>query len=205
VNGRRIIAMILAAGQSRRMGRSKQMLPYGDGTLLEAVIDAVLESSVDGLVIVTDPATATHMEGPFPERCFVVVNDDADSEMLASAKIGLRQIVAEFTPAPDDGVMVLLGDQPEVTGGTITTCAEAYRLPSKPPGILIAAYGGRRSHPTVFSLEVLAQIEAWPDDRGLNTLARRHPDAVRELAITTRPMPIDVNTPEDYDRLCGRD
>ena len=221
MNGRRIIAMILAAGQSRRMGRSKQMLPYGDGTLLEAVIDAVLESSVDGLVIVTDPATAAHMEGPFPERCFVVVNDDADSEMLASAKIGLRQIVAEFTPAPDDGVMVLLGDQPEVTGGTITTCAEAYRLPRKPPGILIATYGKlfsgvacdatlrhtppRRGHPTVFSLEVLAQIEAWPDDRGLNTLARRHPDAVRELAITTRPMPIDVNTPEDYDRLCGRD
>ena len=63
----------------------------------------------------------------------------------------------------------------------------------------------RASAENLLGAEVLAQIEAWPDDRGLNTLARRHPDAVRELAITTRPMPIDVNTPEDYDRLCGRD
>jgi len=200
----RVFAMILAAGQSRRMGRPKQMLPYGEGTMLEAVLDAVLESSVDGLVVVGDPPTAAFLAGHLPERCFVAVNDDPGSEMLSSAKIGLSTIETEFTPASEDGVMVLPGDQPQISGGTITTCAETYRLPRHPPGILIATYRGRRGHPTIFSVEMLREIEGWSDDHGLNELARRHPEAVRELAITMGAMPIDVNTPEDYDRLCGR-
>ncbi|MBN2562288.1 MAG: nucleotidyltransferase family protein [Phycisphaerae bacterium] len=203
MNGHRVFAMILAAGQSRRMGRPKQMLPYGEGTVLEAVTSAVLESSADGLVIVTNPEIGTLLADELPDRCCVAINHDADSEMLTSVQIGLRCVMAEFAPLPRDGVMILLGDQPQVTGGTITTLAETYRLPRKPPGILVATYGGRRGHPAIFSVEMLAEIEQWPDDLGLNELARRHPDAVRELAITTCPMPIDVNTPEDYERLRG--
>jgi CTP:molybdopterin cytidylyltransferase MocA len=186
------------------MGRPKQMLAYGEGTVLEAVIDAVLESSVDGLVVVVDPPTREFLAAGLPERCFVALNEDPASEMLESAKIGIRRITAEFGPAPSDGVMILPGDQPQVSGGIITTCAEAYRLPLRPPAILIATYGGRRSHPTVLSLEVLAEIEGWSDKYGLNELARLHPDLVREQAITTGAMPIDVNTPDDYQRLLGQ-
>lgn len=201
MSGRRVIAMVLAAGRSRRMGRAKQMLPYGDGTMLDAVIDAVLESSVDGLVIVADPPTERYLGGELPEDCLVVVNGDPESEMLASAQIGLRCVTAEFSLAPDDGVMVLLGDQPQVGGGTITTCAEAFRLPRRAPDILVARYGSTRGHPTIFSVSMMLEIEDWPDDRGLNELARLHPEAVRELPITACPRPIDVNTPEDYERL----
>lgn len=201
MSGRNVFAMILAAGRSRRMGRPKQVLRYRDGTMLEAVIDAVLESSLDGLVVVVDQATETFLEGHLPERCATALNPDPESEMLTSAQIGSRRIAAEFGPATDDGIMVLLADQPQISGGVLTTCAEAYRLPRKPPGILIATYGGRRGHPTVFSIEMLAEIEEWSDDRGLNALAGSHPEAVRELPITTCPAPIDVNTPEDYDRL----
>ena len=83
-----------------------------------------------------------------------------------------------------------------------TTVAEAYRLPRKPPGILIATYQGRRGHPAIFSVDLLGEIEDWADDRGLNELAQCHSEAVRQWEITTGPMPIDVNTPEDYRRLC---
>lgn len=201
MTGCRVFAVILAAGQSRRMGRPKQMLPYGEGTMLDAVIEAVLESSVDGLVVVANPETAASLEGCLPEHCTVAVNSDADSGMIASARIGRRRVEVEFAPGPQDGVMVLLADQPQVTGGTITTLVEAYRLPRRTPGILIAVYGGRRGHPTIFAFDLLGEIERWADDLGLNELARRHADAVRELPITTCPMPIDVNTPEDYERL----
>ena len=50
-------------------------------------------------------------------------------------------------------------------------------------------------------MTMLKEIEDWPASRGLNELAHEHPDMVRELPITTAAMPIDVNTPEDYDRL----
>lgn len=202
---RAVYALILAAGQSRRMGRPKQLLPVGDGTLLDRVIDAVLESNVDGLVLVVNPAIAAAYKGALPERCAIALNSDPGSEMLASTQIGLREVIRVFEPVDSDGVLVLLGDQPQVTGGTITTCAEAFRLPRQPAGILIATYNGRRGHPTVFSVGIMREILDWPGGRRLNELARSNPARTRELPIRGVPPPLDVNTPEDYLRLRGGD
>jgi molybdenum cofactor cytidylyltransferase len=201
MSGRSVFAMILAAGQSRRMGRSKQLLPYEDGTIIEAVIAHVLESSIDGLVVVANPEVEEFLRGYLPEKCFISINDAPDSEMLGSAKIGLRALRQEFAPAAADGIMVLLGDQPQLTGGTITTCAEAFRLPKRAPGILVATYKKRRGHPTIFSMELLEAIEEWPDERKLSELLEENADLVRDLPITAQAMPIDVDTPEDYDKL----
>jgi len=201
MNGRRVFAMILAAGQGRRMGQLKQLMPYGDGTMLDAVLDAVMECPIDGLVLVAHPEVADDFEDGLPEDCFIEVNDDPTSGMLVSVQIGLECLMAECDPTPQDGVMILLADQPQIRAGTIATCAETFRLPRKGPGILIAKYRGRRGHPTVFSIERLREIESWSADRRLNEIAQLHPEDVRELPITTQAMPIDVNTPEDYARL----
>ncbi len=201
MNLHRVIALVLAAGQGRRMGRPKMLLPYRESTIIETVLDAVLDSSVDGLVVVANPLVEEFLRGRLPEDCYVVINDDPDSDMRASVQIGVAEIGQRFETAPSDGVMVLLGDQPEVTGGLITTCAEAWRLPSKGPGILVATYKGRRGHPTVFAARLLRDVADWPPDRKLSDLIGQHVDEVRELPITACPMPIDVNTPEDYKRL----
>lgn len=201
---RSVHAMILAAGRSRRMGRPKHMLPYGDGSIIEAIIEAVLESSVDALVVVANPLVEEFLRGGLPERCFIAINDDTESEMLRSVQVGLACIEEKADPSPDDGVLVLLGDQPEVSGGIITTVAEAYRLPRNPPDILVATYRGRRGHPTLFSVAALRQARDWGDDRRLNELLEERAGGVREIPIVCGPMPIDVNTPEDYDRLQGK-
>lgn len=201
MNGRRIFAMILAAGQSRRMGRPKLFLPYGEGNILEAVLDGVMESSVDGLIVVANKEVEKFLVGQLPEQCEVAVNDDPNSEMLVSVQIGFRQLEKSLRPADEDGVLLLLGDQPEVSAGTITTVAEAYRLPRSAPGILIATYRGRRGHPTVFSVGLMREVMDWAPDRRLNELAGLHPNRVREHPITSAPSPIDVNTPKDYERL----
>lgn len=198
---RRVFALVLAAGASRRMGKPKQLLPYRDATILESVIESVLESSVDGLGVVANPEVRAFLGDDLPERCFVEVNAMPESEMLESVKIGVARVREFFEPVHDDGVMILLADQPQVTGGVITTCAEAFRLPRNPPLILIATYAGRRGHPTIFTVEALREIETWGPERRLNELAHEHLNEVRELPITTAPMPIDVNTPADYERL----
>lgn len=200
---RRVVALILAAGQSRRMGRTKQLLAFRNSTIIESVIEAVLESSVDGVVIVANKQVRDFLGNDLPERFFVTVNDAEQSEMIESVQIGLQCIHDNFDLAEDDGILILLGDQPQMTGGIITTCAEAWRLPRKTqPGILIATYNRRRGHPTIFASSILDEVEGWPATQTLNELARAHPEAVRELPITS-PMPVDVNTPEDYDRLNG--
>lgn len=201
---RRIFALLLAAGQSRRMGQPKQLLPYRDGTMLEAVLESVLASSADGLVVVANPQIAEFLGDALPERCFVALNSDAESEMLDSVKIGAARIEVEFKPQAEDGVLVVLADQPQVSAGVITTCVEAYRLPKRHPGILIASYRGRRGHPSIFAIGLLREIQDWNSDRKLSDLTHEHPEAVRELPITIAPMPLDVNTPEEYDRLTGK-
>lgn len=199
---RRVIALVLAAGHSRRMGRLKQLLPYRDGTILEAVLDAVLESSVDGLCVVANLQVREFLGDDLPDRFIVAANDKPESEMLESLKIGIRAIQEEFETDDDDGVMVLLADQPQVTGGIITTVAEDWRLPrKKPPGILIATYAGRRGHPAIFSMEMLREIDPWGHDRRLSELADLHPDRVHELPLIAAAPLLDVNTPDDYDRL----
>lgn len=186
------------------MGQLKQLLPYRDSTMLDAVLEAVMESSVDGLIIVANQSVADHLAGRLPsEGCTMVLNENPDSAMLESVQMGLRTLLNSLKPAPDDGVMVLLADQPQITGGVITSCAEAFRLPKKPPGILIATYKGRRAHPTIFRVDVLNEVTDWPPERRLNELAVLHPDLARELPITTVPLPIDVDTPDDYLRLRG--
>ncbi len=204
MSGRRVHALVLAAGQSRRMGRPKQTLPYGDGTMLDAVIDSVMDSTIDYLVVVANPTGAGTLLASLPERCEVAVNDDPHSEMIRSVQVGVMHLQTAFDPAETDGVLLLLSDQPEVGAGVITSMAEAYRLPRRPPGVLIATYGGRRGHPAVFGFEFLSKVLEWGGNRRLNELAELHPEAVREFAITTRHAPIDVNTPDDYERLTGR-
>jgi CTP:molybdopterin cytidylyltransferase MocA len=193
--------MLLAAGAGRRMGGPKAFLSFGEKSFLEVLIEAVLESSVDGLVVVASRAVEEVLSGNLPEDCCIAVNPDPDSEMLASVRLGLHEARSSFDLADDDGVMILLCDQPQVSAGTITTCAEAFRLPRRPPGILIATYQGRRGHPAVFRHDLLAKIDPWPPGRRLNELAALHPNEIRELPIATASFPIDVNTPQDYDRL----
>lgn len=202
---RRVFAIIAAAGRGRRMGRLKQLMPYGDGTMLDAVLDAVMETPVDGLVLVTNELIVDRFEENAEEGLLIAVNSNSGSEMIDSVRIGLRRLREAFQLQASDGIMILPGDQPEIRAGVLTTCAEDYRRPRNPPGILIATYRGRRAHPAIFRMDVIEEIDSWEgSDRGLNELARYHPELVRESAINSAPMPIDVNTPEDYKRLRGK-
>ncbi|HWL93693.1 MAG TPA: nucleotidyltransferase family protein [Phycisphaerae bacterium] len=201
MSAHRVFAVIPAAGRSSRMGRPKQLMPYGEGSMLDAVMDAVLESPIDGLVLVVNREVGARYEENAEEGLFISHNDNPTSEMIDSIKIGLARLMAEFSLTSDDGVMILPADQPQIRAGIVTTCAEAFRTRRQPPGILIATYGGHRGHPSIFRVDILREIESWPAHHGLNQLARLHPEAVREVRITTGPMPIDVNTPEDYERV----
>lgn len=186
------------------MGRLKQLMPYRDGTMMDAVIDAVMETPVEGLVLVTNELiVGRFVENP-DEDLLIAVNSDPRSEMIDSVRIGLRRLREAFNPRATDGVMILPGDQPEIRSGVLTTCAEDFRRPRNAPGILIATYRGRRAHPAIFRMNVIEEIESWESGHGLNELAKLHPELVRQSPIHSGPMPIDVNTPEDYERLRGR-
>jgi molybdenum cofactor cytidylyltransferase len=205
----RIVGVILAAGRSRRMGRAKQLLPYRGATVLEAVVASARAAGLDGLMMVTNLHVHEALAGRLTGDVHVVINPDAESEMLASVQCAVRAFASgdienggdepRRSYTGEDACLVLLGDQPQVTGEAISACAVAYR--SAPGGIVIATYNGRRGHPAVFALSLMHEAINWGPERRLNELARQHAALVREIPIAAGA-PLDINTPEDYERLC---
>jgi molybdenum cofactor cytidylyltransferase len=198
----RVFGLILAAGQSRRMGQPKQLLKFGDSTLIETVISNATHSNLDGLVAVVNPAIAQSLGDRTDESCDLAVNSNPESQMIESVQLGIHHIADCFAPSPRDGNLILLGDQPQVTTEIIDRCLDAFRsLPDK--GIVIATYAGHRGHPTIFSFKLISEILTWGGDRRLNELAELHASRVRELALPGAA-PVDVNTPDDYRDLSAR-
>ncbi|GJQ27522.1 MAG: hypothetical protein HBSAPP02_25540 [Phycisphaerae bacterium] len=200
MNRRRIFALVLAAGPSRRMGRPKLLLEYGGGTILEAVLDAVFDSPLDGAVIVTTPEIEALLRDAVPPDVAVALNHDADSNVITSVKLGLSKVKTRYHLQDDDGIVVMLGDMPEITSVTVSMCAEMYRM-AKQPRMLVATYHGVRSYPVIVPFSRMLEVFCWDRPRVLEELWERPGADVRELPIGLCPKPIDVDTPEDYERL----
>lgn len=182
------------------MGRPKLLLEYGDGTILEAVLDAVFDSPLDGAAIVTTPEIETLLRDSVPPDVAVAVNHDADSDIITSVKLGLSKAKTRFHLADDDGIVVLPGDMPEITPATVSMCAEMYRM-AKQPRMLVATYHGVQSYPVILPFSRMLEVFYWERPRALEDLWQRTGADVRELPIGMVPQPIDVDSPEDYERL----
>jgi len=204
---RRVVAVIPAAGRARRMGRLKQLLPYGQSTMLETVIQTAVASCragvVAGVVVVVGDGARAAAERHVSDQCRIAVNADPDSDMLASVRIGWDAGRQAHGLTERDGVLLLPADQPEVSAQAIEAVAREFRESSEASRVVVATYAGRRGHPAVYSGDLIEATRAWSPGVGLNEVARRHPDRVRETAIGSA-MPLDVNTPEVYATLLER-
>ena len=193
----RTCAVVPAAGRSRRMGEGVQklLLPLGGTTLIGQVVDALLASDLDKVIVVTgtDGRVAEALSG---KRVTVVTNADADADMLSSVRCGLRAL-----PHECDTVLVALGDQPGLTPHLVNEIIAAFRACGH--GILVPTHQGRRGHPLVFSKRYGREVLTHYDGEGLRGLLRAHPDDVYEMPAPTAAVLHDVDRPEDYERAVG--
>lgn len=189
----RIWAVVPAAGMSRRMGHSKQTLRVGGATMTGAVVDTLLMTDVVRVVVVTRGDLRDKLELPGDRRVAVALNDDPDSQMIDSIRIGLSA-VDRWEPGQRDGVLVVPGDMPRIALDTYRACAAAFR--DDPERIVIAVRGARRGHPVIFPWALRTELEQLQD--GLRELHVRHPDCVYELRTQDEGVTHDVDTPDDY-------
>lgn len=199
MSGRRVIAIIPAAGRGRRMGQLKQLLTLGNSTMMETVIATAVASSVDGVVVVVNDAVRPTAERHASERCRIAVNPDPDSDMLRSIQIGWKMAVAAFGLSGDDGLLIMPADQPGIGVAAIDDVAGAYRSDAPSLRAVIATYAGRRGHPAVYPAPWIAETEQWPPGLGLNEVAKRHAADV-VLKPQAGSLPLDVNTPAEFAR-----
>jgi molybdenum cofactor cytidylyltransferase len=193
-----LAGVVLAAGESRRMGRPKQLLPFGERTILERVVDTLLTAGV-GEVIVVLGHLADRVGAVLGDRPVkAVVNEAYRQGMLSSVKCGVRAIGLEH-----DAVLFALGDQPQIDTAVVSEVIRAYRAGNA--GILIPRYGTKTGHPIIINLHTYREaILDLPTHVGLNALMQECADDVRLIDVATEDIIRDIDVPEDYTRELAR-
>jgi molybdenum cofactor cytidylyltransferase len=186
--------IILAAGESRRMGSPKLLLPLAGRSLIQCTVDRYLASDATEVVVVAGGEIEGISKVLAGSSVKIVDNPDYADGMSTSILAGLRQI------NPSAGaVMLALGDQPFVDTATINRILEAFNAHAF--GIALPICLGRRGHPVVFDLKYRPDLLKLTGDVGARSVIGTHPDDILEVAVTSKAVLRDIDLPEDYDAL----
>jgi molybdenum cofactor cytidylyltransferase len=189
-----IAAIVLAAGRSSRMGEHKLLLSLGDRPLIAHVVAAACASSADPVLVALGHEAERVRAALPPDRYVAVANPDYAQGMASSLRAGIAAVPVECA-----GAIVLLGDQPLVTAGLLDRLIDAARHDSY--SIVAATYASRRGSPVYFPRMYFSELEAIAGDEGGRSVLARHPDRMRLVECADIASALDVDRPEDYERI----
>jgi molybdenum cofactor cytidylyltransferase len=184
-------AIILAAGESKRMGSPKMLLDFKSGTMIEKVIANVKDSKVSNIMVVLGAYKEAIIDQIGKLTVKFCYNDNYKEGMLSSVQCGFRNI-----PSDCKAVLVFQGDQPLITPSVINTVIEAYWMSGK--GIIIPVYMSKRGHPILIDRKYSDEIEKLDAGNGLRSLAYRFYDDVLEVNTDESGILRDFDTYEQY-------
>jgi molybdenum cofactor cytidylyltransferase len=185
-----ICAIVLAAGESRRMGTQKLLLPWAGKTVIEQVVNQLQISRINHLWVVTghDHDRLKQTLSDYPVK--LIYNEDYRQGMLSSVRCGLKALPEDCT-----GVLVALGDQPSLQAHTVNLLLDQFM---QHPAIVLPVYQNRRGHPLLFSPAYCQKILTGYNSVGLRGLLQEHENDVLEVTVSSAAVLADLNTPDDY-------
>lgn len=192
-----VSAILTAAGESRRMGRPKPLLPWRGTTLVEHQISALFDGGVSEVVVVVGheaDAVAAQVSCT-GARC--VVNPDYLQGKTTSIKAGLRAV------SPDaDAILLLAVDQPR-TDAIVSAVVRAHV--SGDFLITSPRYEGHGGHPLIFAASLRSELARISEEKqGIREVFQAHRDSVQEYALDDAMIRLDLNTPEAYEDAVRR-
>ncbi len=196
VRAPKIAALVLAAGQSRRMGEANKLLLEIDGKpMVRHVVETLQAAPLDGVTVVTghEPdALRSVLEG-----CPVTFAHNADFEqgLSTSLRTGLAAL-----PADTDAVLICLGDMPNVDAGAIAHLIEAYD-PADGHAIVVPTHTGKRGNPVLWDRRFFEAMAAVSGDTGARHLIGENEDLVIEVELPEPGVLEDFDTPESLAHL----
>ncbi len=203
---RRVTAVVLAAGESRRMGRNKLLLPWGQTTVLGRTLANARASGVHDVLVVTgherekietiisEMGGAQNKNESGTGTTRVIHNGDYANGMLSSVQAAVRAL-----PPTTEAILVVLGDQPMVEPHTIDRLLTAYA--ATPAGFVAPTYGDRRGNPVLIDRRYFPEMLALPPDAAPRALPARHADDVLTVAVDSEGVLYDLDRPEEYARF----
>lgn len=193
-------AVLPAAGKSERMGRPKLVLPLGERTVLECLLDALRQAEVEHLLVVVGPHGSDLVPLARGAGAHVHRLEDETPDMRATVERGLRWLEDRFSPRDEDAWLLIPADHPIVLPSVIGELERA-RQTSPKRSIFVPTFQGRRGHPLALTWQHIAGIREHPSFEGLNAYVRKQAAQVREVPIESESILWDLDTPDDYERL----
>lgn len=186
-----IAAVILAAGESKRMKSPKMLLPFMGSTIIECVIRNTLASDVDSAIVVTGAWKEDIEEVVRKYNVRIVFNDSYTDGMLSSVQCGIKSL-----PADCNAALVIPGDMPLISGDVINEVINSYITSGKP--MIVPVYRGRRGHPLLVGSDLFGEIHRLDKNEGLRQLAEWHPEDIYETETGDDTILKDIDTKTEY-------
>lgn len=186
-----VSALVLAAGGSTRLGRPKQLLPYGSATLLDHVLGVARECRFDQLLCVVGGGAEAVLETVDFRGVDLVENPQFGEGCSSSIAAALAAVDQR-----SEALVLLLGDQPGVNAGVVARLLAG--LGDAPAAA--CAYSDGRGHPLVFARSLFGELAELHGDRGVWKLLERRGDEVVDVPVDG-PIPRDVDTWKDYEAV----
>ena len=189
----RLAGILLAAGESTRLGEPKQLLDWRGRPLIEHTARVALAAGLDPVVAVIGHR-ADEVRAALRAPVTIVENPNWQEGMSTSLRAGLLALPADVAAA-----IMLLVDQPLVDAKHLKAMIEAYR--SSVHSIVVSTYQGDRGSPTLFDRSLFDELQRVSGDSGGRTIVQAHPDLVTNVEADSELLLLDVDTPEDWQRL----
>lgn len=192
-----IAGLILAAGESSRMGTDKALLLYRGRTFLEHILATLHNAGIEQLTVVLGHHADEIQLAAKLTGTEVVVNQDYRRGQTSSLQAGLRALDRPAIQA----VVLCLVDHPAVSTEVIRKLVAAFEQSAAP--VVIPTYQGQRGHPALISRALFAELMALSLSEGANTVVRKYRDSTHFVEVDDPGVLIDVDDPESFRRLNG--
>jgi molybdenum cofactor cytidylyltransferase len=193
-----VSGIILAAGESTRMGSPKALLQIGDKSFAQRIVDTLIASRVLDIVIVlgADAEPIQDQLNWFEGK--TVINREWTKGQLSSVLVGLRAVEQQDLY----GVLIWPVDRPLVSRHVIV--GMLHQFWTKQKKIVVPIYKGRRGHPVLFGKELFHELERAPMEFGARSVLQARPDDVLEYQTDEEGVLINIDSPEDYQKYVAR-
>jgi molybdenum cofactor cytidylyltransferase len=191
-----IVAIVLAAGESSRMGRPKALLPVGGMRFIDRIVKTLRTTGVGEILVVLG-----HNAGELRQKISdlpitILVNSDYKKGQLSSLIVALRYIEAANMARDVEGILVHLVDHPYISATLVDLMIDRFRHSKKP--IVVPRFRGHRGHPVIFSRSLFAELLATPLDQGAKAVVHAHAGETLEIDTEDQGVTVDIDTPEEY-------
>ncbi len=198
-----IVAIVLSAGESSRMGSLKALLPISGISFIERIVRGFRATKVGKIVVVLGHRAAELQKEIIQLPVTIVVNEDYAKGQLSSLIAAIRSLEAKKSTEGVDGILVHLVDHPFINPALIDHMIDRFYASKKL--IVVPRYKGRRGHPVIFSSRLFSELLSIPLEQGAKAVVHAHRDETLEIETDYEGVTIDIDTPEEYRQFLGRE